>query len=194
MTKDTQADIFFLKAKKWKEEMTLLRNIILDCKLNETYKWMHPCYTCNDQNIVLIHGFKEYCAILFFKGVLMKDPKKILIQQTANVQDRRQLRFTGIDEIEKQKAIIKTYIKEAIEIEKSGQKVNFKKTTEFTMPEEFKKKLNSNKKLKAAFEKLTPGRQRGYLLHFASAKQSQTRDSRIEKYIPKIMEGKGLDD
>lgn len=194
MITDPQADKFFSKPGKWKEAMLLLRQIAFECKLDETYKWMHPCYTHGDNNIVLIHGFKDYCALLFFKGVLMKDAKKILIQQTANVQDRRQLRFTSADEVTKQKAVVKSYIKEAIEIEKSGKKVVFKKTAEFDMPEEFKQELSSDKKLKAAFEKLTPGRQRGYLLHFSSAKQSQTRISRIEKYIPKILEGKGLDD
>ena len=194
MITDPQADKFFSKPGKWKEAMLLLRQIAFECQLDETYKWMHPCYTHGDNNIVLIHGFKDYCALLFFKGVLMKDPKKILIQQTANVQDRRQLRFTSADEVVKQKAVIKSYIKEATEIEKSGKKVVFKKTADFDMPEEFKQELSSDKKLKAAFEKLTPGRQRGYLLHFSSAKQSQTRISRIEKYIPKILAGKGLDD
>jgi uncharacterized protein YdeI (YjbR/CyaY-like superfamily) len=191
---NAHVDQFLLKTKKWKEEMMLLREIVLSCKLDEDYKWMHPCYSHNGNNIVLIHGFKDYCALLFFKGVLLKDQKKILIQQTANVQDRRQIRFTSLDEIVKLKKTIKDYIVEAIEIEKSGQKVAFKKTADFSMPDEFRQRLDKNKKLKAAFEKLTPGRQRGYLLYFAAAKQSVTRESRIEKYVPKILDGKGLDD
>ncbi len=190
----TKVDTFLSKAKKWKEEMTLLREIALECKLAEDYKWMHPCYCLHDANIVVIHGFKEYVALLFFKGVLLKDPKRILVQQTANVQAARQLRFTSLDEIKKQRAVIKSYIKEAIQIELSGQKVELKKTAEFTMPEEFEKRLKKDKKLKAAFEALTPGRQRGYLLYFASAKQTATRESRIEKYIPNILQHKGLND
>lgn len=174
--------------------MTLLREIIQECKLQEDFKWMHPCYSYEDGNVVLIHGFKDYCALLFFKGVLLKDKKKILIQQTANVQDRRQIRFTNVNEIVKLRSAIKEYIKEAIALEKSGAKVEYKKTAEFTMPEEFKQTLAKDKKLKTAFEKLTPGRQRGYLLFFSSAKQASTRESRIAKYIPKILEGKGLDD
>lgn len=191
---NVQAEQFFVKAKRWQAEMILLREIALSCGLQEDFKWMHPCYALGNANVVLIHGFKEYCALLFFKGVLMKDPKKRLIQQTENVQDRRQLRFTGLEEIKKLEPVIKQYIREAIEIEKAGLKVTFKKTADFAMPEEFSERLAKNKKLKTAFESLTPGRQRGYLLHFASAKQSATRISRIEKLIPKILAGKGLED
>lgn len=190
----TQVDIFLAKAKKWKEEMTLLRSIVLSCGLEEDYKWKHPCYTLNGNNVVLIHGFKEYCALLFFKGVLLKDTKGILIQQTAHVQDRRQLRFTNTQEITKQKKVIQAYIKEAMEVELSGLKVTFKKTADFDMPEEFEQALSNSKKLRIAFDKLTPGRQRAYLLHFAGAKQSATRTARIEKYIPQILDGKGLHD
>jgi uncharacterized protein YdeI (YjbR/CyaY-like superfamily) len=191
---DPKVDTFLSKAKKWQEEMTLLREIILDCNLDEDYKWMHPCYTYENSNIVLIHQFKEYCALLFFKGVLMKDKKGLLIQQTENVQDRRQMRFTSLEEIEALRPVIKEYIKEAIKIEQSGLKVEFKQTADFNMPEEFKMRLDKDKKLKSAFEGLTPGRQRGYLLYFSSAKRSETRESRIEKYIPQILSGKGLED
>lgn len=189
-----KVDTFLSKAKKWREEMALLREIVLECQLNEDYKWMHPCYTYQNNNVVLIHGFKDYCALLFFKGVLINDKKGILIQQTENVQDRRQMRFKGLDEIVRLKSTIKGYINEAIKIEQSGLKVEFKKTSEFDMPEEFQKQLERDKKLKTAFDGLTPGRQRGYLLYFSSAKQPKTRESRIEKYIPKILVGKGLDD
>lgn len=189
-----KVDLFLGKAKKWQDEMKMLRSIILSCGLTEDYKWMHPCYSFQEGNIVLIHGFKEYCALLFFKGVLLKDKKGILIQQTENVQDRRQIRFTSLAEIVKLQATIKEYIRKAIEVEKSGLKVEFKKTSAFNMPEEFQKLLAKSKKLKTAFEGLTPGRQRGYLLYFSSAKQSKTREERIEKYLPKILDGKGLDD
>ncbi|HQS55823.1 MAG TPA: YdeI/OmpD-associated family protein, partial [Sediminibacterium sp.] len=171
-----------------------LRSIILECALEEDYKWMHPCYSTNGNNVVLIHSFKEYTAILFFKGVLMTDKKGLLIQQTKNVQDRRQLRFTSLAEIQGLKSTIKAYVKEAIEIEKSGKKVVFKKTEEFEMPEEFKTVLQKNKAAKTAFDKLTPGRQRAYLLFFSSAKQSATRITRIESFLPKILAGKGKDD
>lgn len=189
-----KVDTFLSKAKKWREEMALLREIVLECQLNEDYKWMHPCYTYQNNNVVLIHGFKDYCALLFFKGVLINDKKGMLIQQTENVQDRRQMRFKGLDEIVRLKSTIKGYINEAIKIEQSGLKVEFKKTSEFDMPEEFQKRLERDKKLKTAFDGLTPGRQRGYLLYFSSAKQPKTRESRIEKYIPKMLDGKGLDD
>jgi len=171
-----------------------MRDIALDCHLTEELKWGCPCYTYEGNNIVLIHTFKDYCAFLFFKGVLLKDPKGILIQQTANVQAARQVRFTSAKEIDKQKTTLKAYIYEAVELEESGVKVEMKKITEFPMPEEFKARLDKDKKLKKAFEELTPGRQRGYLLHFSSAKQSKTRESRIEKSIPQILDGKGLDD
>ena len=187
-------DEYLSKATNWREEMELLRSIVLDCKLTEEMKWGQPCYTLGKSNIVLIHGFKEYCALLFFKGALLKDAKSILVQQTENVQAARQLRFTNVKEIEKLKATIKTYIKEAIKVEESGLKVDFKKTDEFTVPEEFQHTLKKNSALKKAFEALTPGRQRAYLLHFSSAKQSKTRESRIEKCIPQILSGKGLND
>ena len=189
-----KVDAFFSKAKKWKEEMLRLREFVLECKLEEEMKWMHPCYTYQNNNVVLIHGFKDYCALLFFKGVLMNDKKGILIQQTENVQDRRQMRFKSLDEIVKLESVIKDYIKEAIKIEQSGLKVAFKKTAEFPVPEEFEKRLQGDNKIKSAFSRLTPGRQRGYILYFSSAKQPKTRESRIEKYIPKILDGKGLDD
>ncbi|MGJ4747488.1 YdeI/OmpD-associated family protein [Leptospira sp. SA-E8] len=189
-----KVDFFFNKAKQWKEEYEALRKIALASGLTEELKWGQPCYTSQNNNIVLIHGFKEYCAFLFFKGALLKDPKGILIQQTKNVQAARQIRFTNIKEIDKLKTALKSYIKNAIEVEKSGQKVNFKKTKEFDMPEEFLSKLEESPNLKSAFDSLTPGRQRGYLLHFSSAKQSKTREARIQKYIPHILKGKGLDD
>ena len=189
-----QVKIFLDKAKSWKEEMNLLRSIIMECGLEEDYKWMHPCYSINGNNVVLIHSFKEYTAILFFKGVLMTDKKGLLIQQTKNVQDRRQLRFTSLADIQGLKSTIKAYVKEAIDIEMSGKKVVFKKTEEFEMPEEFKTVLQKNKAVRTAFEKLTPGRQRAYLLFFSSAKQSATRINRIESFLPKILEGKGKDD
>lgn len=189
-----KVDFFFNKAKQWKQEYEALRKIALASGLTEELKWGQPCYTSQENNIVLIHGFKEYCAFLFFKGALLKDPKGILIQQTKNVQSARQIRFTNLKEIDKLKTSLKSYIKNAIEVEKSGQKVNFKKTKEFDMPEEFLSKLEESPNLKSAFDLLTPGRQRGYLLHFSSAKQSKTREARIQKYIPHILKGKGLDD
>ena len=191
---NTKVELFLNKAKQWKEEMTLLREIVLECKLQEDFKWMHPCYTFENNNVVLIHNFKEYCALLFFKGVLLNDYKRILIQQTENVQDRRQMRFTGLDEIKENREFIKGYIEQAINLEKSGAKVVFKNTSEFKMCDEFKQKLDSDKYLKKAFEGLTPGRQRAYLLYFSSAKQVQTRTNRIEKFIPLILQGKGIDD
>lgn len=189
-----KVDKFLSNTKQWKDEMTLLREIVLECNLSEDFKWMHPCYTLNDANVVLIHQFKEYCALLFFKGVLMKDPDNILVQQTENVQDRRQIRFTDFEQIKSLKPIIKKYILEAIEVEKSGLKVEFKKTSEFNMSEEFQTKLNEDDRLYKSFYALTPGRQRAYLLYFSSAKQSATREARIKKYTSKIMNGKGLDD
>lgn len=187
-------DFVFEKEDKWKEEFNKLRSIILDCGLTEELKWGQACYMYHESNIVLIHGFKEYCALLFFKGALLSDTKGILVQQTANVQATRQVRFTHVREIAKLEKTLKAYIYEAIEAEKAGLKVTLKKTSEFPMPEEFKKKLDKTPALKKAFEALTPGRQRGYLLYFSQAKQSATRASRIEKYIPHIMKGKGLND
>jgi uncharacterized protein YdeI (YjbR/CyaY-like superfamily) len=189
-----KVDFYFNKAQKWKEELVKLRAIALDCGLEEELKWGCPCYTFEKANVVLIHDFKEYCAFLFFKGALLNDPSRILIQQTKNVQAARQIRFTGVREIVKLKTVLKTYIYEAIEVEKAGLKVNLKKTTEFAMPEEFKNKLNKNSALKKAFETLTPGRQRAYLLYFSAAKQTTTRASRIEKSMKRILSGKGLND
>lgn len=187
-----KVDFFFEKEDKWQKEVQKLRSIPLDCGLTEELKWGNPCYTFGDKNIVLIHTFKEYCALLFFKGALMNDPDGILIQQTENVQAARQIRFTSVKDIDKK--TLKAYVYEAIEIEKAGLKVTLKKSSEFPIPEEFQTKLNKNAKLKKAFEALTPGRQRAYLLHFAAAKQTQTRESRIEKATPGILAGKGLND
>ena len=189
-----KVDFFFEKPGKWQDTYKKLRNITLDCGLTEELKWGVPCYTFNNSNVILIHGFKEYCALLFHKGALLKDTENILIQQTENVQAARQLRFSNLSEILEQEAIIKAYIFEAIEAEKAGLKVEMKKTREFEMPEEFKTALNEDPELKEAFENLTPGRQRAYLLHFSGAKQSKTRVSRIEKCIPQIFAGKGLND
>lgn len=189
-----KVDAVLNKAKKWKEEFEKLREIILDCDLTEELKWGQPCYTLGKSNIVLMHGFKEYCALLFFKGALLKDAKGILVQQTENVQAARQIRFSTIQDIVKLQATIKTYIKEAIKVEKSGLTVEFKKTTEFETPEEFQTKLDEMPALKTAFEALTPGRQRAYLLHFSAAKQSKTRTARVEKHVQQILDGKGLDD
>jgi len=189
-----KVDAYVSKAKKWKEEIELLRSIVLECPLTEELKWGNPCYTHEDKNVVLIHVFKEYAALLFFKGSLLKDSKGVMIQQTENTQATRQLRFTSVSEISKLRTTIKAYVKEAIAVEKAGLKVEFKKTTEFSMPEEFQGKLDSMPALKKAFDALTPGRQRAYLLHFSSAKQSKTSASRVEKAIPQILDGKGLDD
>jgi uncharacterized protein YdeI (YjbR/CyaY-like superfamily) len=189
-----KVDWFFDKATVWQEAYQQLRTIALACGLTEELKWGCPCYILQKTNVVLIHGFKDYCALLFMKGALLKDAKGILVQQTENVQAARQLRFISAREIVNMKATIKAYIKEAMEAEKAGIKVQLKKTSEFKMPEEFKKALNEMPELKTAFLKLTPGRQRGYLLHFSLAKQAKTRESRIEKYVPQILNGKGLDD
>ncbi|GIO05760.1 hypothetical protein J31TS6_17880 [Brevibacillus reuszeri] len=189
-----KVDEFLSKSKKWKGEFEKLRNIVLDCDLTEEFKWMHPCYTYEQKNIVLIHGFKEYCALLFHKGALLKDAHGILIQQTENVQAGRQIRFTNVQEIVEMEAILKAYIHEAIEVEKAGTEVDFKKTTEYTIPEELQNKFDEIPALKAAFEALTPGRQRAYLLHFSAPKQSKTRESRIEKSMQQILNGKGLNE
>ena len=189
-----KVDVFLSKAKKWREEFEKLRIIILDCGLTEEFKWMHPCYTFQNRNIVLIHGFKEYCALLFFKGALLNDADGILIQQTENVQAARQIRFTNVQEIAEIEPILKAYIYEAVEVEKAGLKVNLKKTSDFKIPEEFQKKLDEMPALKAAFEDLTPGRQRAYIFYFSQAKQSKTRESRVEKYMQQILNGKGLND
>jgi len=189
-----KVDAYISKLKQWREETEKLRAIVLACPVTEELKWGVPCYTFDDKNVVLIHGFKEYCAILFVKGALLDDPKGILIQQTENVQSARQVRFTSLQDIVKLQAVLKTYIRAAIEVEKAGLKVARKSTEEFEVAEEFQNKLNKTPALKKAFEALTPGRQRAYLLHFSSAKQSKTRESRIEKCMPLILEGKGLND
>ena len=190
-----KVDWFFSKAEKWQEEFEKLRSIILDCEgLTEELRWGKPCYTFQKANIVLIHGFKDYSALLFFKGALLKDPKSILIQQTENVQAARQIRFTSVREIVGMKPILKAYILEAIEVEKAGLKVNYKKTADFKIPEEFQAKLDALPALKTAFNALTPGRQRGYLFYFSAAKQSKPRESRVAEWMPQILKGKGLDD
>jgi uncharacterized protein YdeI (YjbR/CyaY-like superfamily) len=187
-------DFYFNKAKKWQEELEQLRTIVLGCGLTEELKWGVPCYTFQKKNIVLIHVFKEYCALLFFKGALLNDANGILIQQTQHVQAARQIRFTTAREIVKMKPILKAYIYEAIEVEKAGLKVDLKKTTEYSIPEEFQKRLDKNPALKIAFNALTPGRQRGYILYFSAPKQSKTRESRVEKCMRQILNGKGLND
>ncbi|KIU10731.1 YdeI/OmpD-associated family protein [Bacillus subtilis] len=189
-----KVDEFLSKAKKWKEEFEKLRTIILDCELTEDFKWMHPCYTYNNKNVVLIHGFKEYCALLFHKGALLQDAHGILIQQTENVQAARQIRFTNVQEINELENILKAYIHEAIEVEKAGLKVEVNKNIELNIPEELQKKFDEIPALKIAFEALTPGRQRAYTLYFSQAKQSKTRESRVGKYVQKILDGKGLKD
>jgi len=189
-----KVEFYFSKAKKWKEELKKLRMIVLDCQLTEELKWGVPCYTFQKSNVVLIHVFKEYCALLFVKGALLSDPIGILIQQTENVQAARQIRFTNVKEIVKLKTSLKAYIQEAIEVEKAGLKVDLKKTTEFNMPEEFLNKLDEMPALKEAFDALTPGRQRAYLLYFSAPKQSKTRAARVEKCMQPILEGKGLND
>ncbi len=191
---NSKVDKFLSRAERWQKEFEKLRTIILDCGLTEEFKWMHPCYTFRENNVVLIHGFKEYCALLFFKGALLKDSEGILVRQTKNVQSARQVRFRNVREIVKLESTLKTYIYEAIEVEKAGLKVNYKKTSDFEVPDEFQKKLNKNSALKAAFNALTPGRQRAYLFYFSSAKQSKTRELRIEKYMQQILNGKGLND
>jgi uncharacterized protein YdeI (YjbR/CyaY-like superfamily) len=189
-----KVDEFLSKAKKWKEEYETLRNIVLDCELTEEFKWMNPCYTFEKKNIVLIHGFKEYCALLFPKGALLQDAHGVLIQQTENVQGARQIRFTNVQEIVEKEAILKAYIYEAIEVEKAGLKVKVKKPEELILPEELQRKFDEIPTLKTAFEALTPGRQRAYVLYFSTAKQSKTRESRIEKCMENILNGKGLND
>src|SRR5262249_28031749 len=189
-----KVEFYFRKASKWREKKKKLRAIVLSRGLTEELKWGVPCYTLKRSNIVLIHTFKAYCALLFFKGALLKDPKGILIQQTKSTQAARQIRFTNVREIVKMQAITKAYIDEAIEVEKAGLKVRFKKTSEFSIPDEFQKKLDKTPSLKIAFHALTPGRQRAYLLYFAAPKRSKTRQSRVEKYRKQILNGKGLDD
>jgi uncharacterized protein YdeI (YjbR/CyaY-like superfamily) len=187
-------DAFLSEAKKWRMEFEALRRILLGCQLTEELKWGKPCYTFENNNVVLIHGFNEYCALLFIKGALLKDAHGILIKQTENVQAGRQVRFTNVREIAGMETVLKAYIHEAIEAEKAGLEVHYKKTSEFTIPEEFKNKLAAIPALKTAFDALTPGRQRGYMLYFSAAKQPKTRESRVEKCMPQILNGKGLDD
>ena len=189
-----KVDFFFNKAKQWQEEFEKLRTIILDCQLTEELKWGVPCYTSEKKNIVLIHGFKEYCAILFVKGALLKDAKGILIQQTENVQSARQIRFTNVREIAKMESTLKSYIKEAIQVEKAGLKVELKKTVDYIIPVEFQTRLDENTALSEAFYALTPGRQRSYLYYFSQPKLSKTRAARVDKYVDIILDGLGLND
>lgn len=192
--KNSGVDLYLSKAEKWQEELEKLRMIALDCQLTEEMKWGVPCYTFQKSNLVLIHASKEYCAFLFFKGALLSDTHNILVQQTGNVQASRQIRFTNVREIVEMETILKAYIYNAIEVEKAGLKVNLKKTAEFIIPEEFQTKLNEIPALKTAFEALTPGRQRAYILYFSAPKQSKTRESRVEKNMHQILKGKGLND
>ncbi len=189
-----KVDWFFDKTTKWQREYKKLRTLVLDCGLTEELKWGVPCYTFRKSNVVLMHGFKEYCALLFHKGALLHDAEGILVQQTENVQAARQMRFISVQEIVEMEPTIKAYIYEAIEVEKAGLKVALKKTSAFSVPEEFQKKLDENPALKAAFEALTPGRQRGYILYFSRAKQAKTREARVEKCMQQILDGKGLND
>jgi uncharacterized protein YdeI (YjbR/CyaY-like superfamily) len=194
MKTNPEVDRYLSKAKQWREEFTELRRILLDCGLDEELKWGKPCYTFQDSNIVIVQGFKGYCALLFCKGALLKDANRILIQQTENVQAARQIRFTNVREIVGMESILKAYIREAMEAEKAGWEVVYKKTSEFKIPEELQNKLDTVPALKTAFNALTPGRQRGYLLFFSAPKQSKTRESRVEKCMRQILDGKGLDD
>jgi uncharacterized protein YdeI (YjbR/CyaY-like superfamily) len=189
-----KVDAFLKRQNKWRAEFEKLRDILLESGMTEDLKWGQPCYAEGGKNVALIHGFKEYCAILFHKGSLMKDPQGVLIQQTKNVQAARQIRFTSVREVTKLEKTLKAYIREAIEIERAGLKVPFKKTEEFELPEELASKLATNAKLKAAFASLTPGRQRAYIFHFAQPKQSKTRAARVAKHTPRILKGLGLDD
>jgi uncharacterized protein YdeI (YjbR/CyaY-like superfamily) len=189
-----KVDFFFKKAEKWRKEFEALRTIVLGCRLTEELKWGHPCYALVESNVVLMHGFKEYCALLFMKGSLLRDANGILVQQTKHVQAARQIRFTSLREIVKLKPVLKAYIKEAIEVEKAGLKVNYKSAAEFDVPEEFQQRLAELPALKTAFGALTPGRQKGYLLYFSAAKQAKTRVARVEKCVSQILDGLGLDD
>lgn len=194
VNRNPKVDWFFAKDTKWQEAFQLLREIALDSGLAEELKWGHPCYTLNGKNVFLMHGFNDYCAVLFHKGALLKDQKGLLVQQTPNVQSARQIRFTSVKELQQRTPALKMYIREAIALEKAGKQVVLKKTVEFDMPPEFKEALKEMPDLKKAFNALTPGRQRGYLLHFAGAKQAKTREARIEKHVDRILAGKGLDD
>jgi uncharacterized protein YdeI (YjbR/CyaY-like superfamily) len=189
-----KVNFYFEKAKTWQEEIVKLRSIVLEIELTEELKWGVPCYTFQKNNLLLIHVFKEYCAVLFFKGALLSDSSGLLIQQTENVQAARQMRFTSMQDIIEKEVELKAYIYEAMEVEKAGLKVALKPATEFKTPEELQAKFDKNPLFKAAFEALTPGRQRGYKLHFAEPKQAKTRETRVEKWMPQIMKGKGLND
>jgi uncharacterized protein YdeI (YjbR/CyaY-like superfamily) len=193
-TRNPKVDAVIADNAPWVQEFKALRDIVLSCPLTEVIRWGQPCYASDGKNVVLIHGFKDYCALLFMKGALMKDPHKMLVQQSENVQSARQIRFTGLKEIKAARGVLKAYVEDAIAVEKAGLKVEKKKTAEFPYPEEFLQKLKDSPNLSAAFEALTPGRQRAYLLHFAGAKQPKTRLARIEKCAPAILAGKGLDD
>lgn len=190
---NAKVDAFLKRQDKWREEFAKLRELLLESELTEELKWGKPCYALNGKNVALIHGFKDYCAILFHKGALLADPKGVLIQQTKNVQSARQIRFTSVQEVRKLKSTVKAYVREAIEIERAGLKVQFKKTEDFALPEEFESKLRTNAGLKAAFSALTPGRQRGYIFHFSQPKLSKTRAARVEKQLPRILKGLGLE-
>jgi uncharacterized protein YdeI (YjbR/CyaY-like superfamily) len=192
--KNPKVDAFLQRQNKWRAEFEMLREIIRDTGLTEDLKWGQPCYALDGKNVVLMHGFKEYCAVLFHKGVLLKDPKGVLIQQTKNVQAARQIRFTSVHDVKKLEKTVAAYVREAIEIERAGLRVHFKKTEDIELPEEFESKLASNAKLKAAFSALTPGRQRGYIFHFLQPKLPATRAARVEKHTPRILKGLGLDD
>lgn len=187
-------DWFFDKPAKWQSAYQHLRTLVLDCGLEEGLKWGCPCYTHRNANVVLIHGFKNYCALLFIKGALMKDAKGVLIQQTKNVQSARQIRFASLDEVTSKAKLIKTYVREAIEIEKAGLKVKWRRTDDSEVPDAFQRRLDESPQLKEAFKRLTPGRQRGYLLYFSQAKQEKTREARVKKVLPQILNGKGLQD
>jgi uncharacterized protein YdeI (YjbR/CyaY-like superfamily) len=194
MAMNPKVDAFLKREDRWRAEFEKLRAILLDSGLTEELKWGQPCYALDGKNVALIHGFKEYCAILFHKGSLLRDPKGVLIQQTKNVQAGRQIRFTSVQEVNKLAKTVAAYVREAIEIERAGLKVQFKKTEELERPEEFESRLAGNAKLRAAFAALTPGRQRAYIFHFSQPKLSTTRAARVEKHIPRILEGLGLDD
>ncbi len=189
-----KVDEFISKGQKWQGEFEKLRTIALDCLLTEELKWGNPCYTFQKSNIVIIQGFKEYCALMFFKGALLKDANHILIKMGKHTQAGRQIRFTNVQEIEEMEPILKAYIYEAIEVEKAGLEVKYKKTSDYKIPEEFQKKLDEIPALKRAFEALTPGRQRAYIIYFSQPKQSKTRESRVEKSVQQILAGKGLND
>jgi uncharacterized protein YdeI (YjbR/CyaY-like superfamily) len=194
MNANPKVDAYLNRLARWKAESEALRKIVLDCQLTEELKWGAPCYTFENKNIVIIHGFKNYCALLFVKGALLRDDERVLIRQTENVQAGRQIRFTDVEQISQLEPVLKAYIREAVEVEKVGAKVKMKPTGAFAVPEEFQAKLNQNPALKTAFGALTPGRQRAYLLYFSAAKQSKTRTARIEKSMPRILDGKGVDD